>query len=156
MVVEMVALALCALLVGALTRRTVARRAEARTAAAAGGAVTAVPCQARWRQGVRRRFFGYGKLRTGADGTGAVFAAPLRGVVALPVGGRVVARGSRRPGMQVLEYRAPDGRRIDFQVYDAEAARAARLLGSDGRAVSSGSCSPGRRGPGRQDPRDAP
>lgn len=31
--------------------------------------------------------------------------------------------------MRVLEYRAPDGRRIDFQVYDAEAARTARLLG---------------------------
>ncbi|WP_406086434.1 hypothetical protein [Streptomyces virginiae] len=127
--VEMVALALVALAAGTLTRRTVARRAEARTAAATGGAAVAVPCQARWRQGVRRRFFGYGKLRTGADGTGAVFAAPLRRAVALPMGGRVVARGSRRPGMQVLEYRAPDGQRIDFLVYDAEAAHTARLLG---------------------------
>ncbi|WP_328963920.1 hypothetical protein [Streptomyces virginiae] len=122
--VEMVALALVALAAGTLTRRTVARRAEARTAAATGGAAVAVPCQAR-----RRRFFGYGKLRTGADGTGAVFAAPLRRAVALPMGGRVVAWGSRRPGMQVLEYRAPDGQRIDFLVYDAEAARTARLLG---------------------------
>ncbi|WP_030730051.1 hypothetical protein [Streptomyces sp. NRRL S-237] len=124
----MAAMALGALLAGTLARRTVARRAEARTAAAAGGTAVAVPCQARWRQGARRRFFGYGKLRTGADGTGAVFAAPLRAPVAVPVGGRVVARGSWRPGMQVLEYRAPDGRRIDFQVYDAEAARAADLL----------------------------
>ncbi|MGW3326419.1 hypothetical protein [Streptomyces virginiae] len=127
--VELVALALVALTAGTLMRRTVARRAETRTAAATGGATVAVPCQARWRQGVRRRFFGYGKLRTGADGTGAVFAAPLRRAVALPVGGRAAVRESRRPGMRVLEYRAPDGQRIDFQVYDAEAARTARLLG---------------------------
>ncbi|MFB6563584.1 hypothetical protein ACFCYH_32645 [Streptomyces sp. NPDC056400] len=127
--VEMVALALVVLVAGTLMRRTVARRAEARTAAAAGAVAVAVPCQARWRQGARRRFFGYGKLRTGADGTGAVFAAPLRRAVVLPVGGRAVVRESWRPGMRVLEYRAPDGRRIDFQVYDAEAARTARLLG---------------------------
>ncbi|WP_327734744.1 hypothetical protein OG749_13580 [Streptomyces nojiriensis] len=126
----MAVIALGALLAGTLARRTVARRAEARTAAATGVAAVAVPCQARWRQGARRRFFGYGKLRTGADGTGAVFAAPLRRAVVLPVGGRVAVRESWRPGMRVLEYRAPDGRRIDFQVYDAEAARAARLLGA--------------------------
>ncbi|MFB6825318.1 hypothetical protein ACFCXA_27480 [Streptomyces virginiae] len=127
--VELVALALVALTAGTLMRRSVARRAEARTAAAADGAAVAVPCQARWRQGVRRRFFGYGKLRTGADGTGAVFAAPLRRAIALPVGGRAIVRDSWRPGLRVLEYRAPDGRRIDFQVHDAEAARTARLLG---------------------------
>ncbi|MFD7789367.1 hypothetical protein ACFV4Q_40780 [Streptomyces nojiriensis] len=126
----MAVIALGALLAGTLARRTAARRAEARTAAATGAVAVAVPCQARWRQGARRRFFGYGKLRTGADGTGAVFAAPLRRAVVLPVGGRVAVRESWRPGMRVLEYRAPDGRRIDFQVYDAEAARAARLLGA--------------------------
>ncbi|WP_445269202.1 hypothetical protein [Streptomyces sp. DSM 41634] len=127
--VEFVVLAVVALLAGTLARRAVARRAAGRTASASAGAVVAVPCQARWRQGARRRFFGYGKLGAGADGTGAVFKAPLRGAVPLPVGGRAAVRESLRPGMRVLEYRAPDGQRIDFQVYDAEAERAARLLG---------------------------
>lgn len=77
---------------------------------------------------MRRRSFGYGKLWAGPDGTGAVFKAPLRAAVPLPVGGRAALRESRRPGMRVLEYRAPDGQRIDFQVYDAEAERTARLL----------------------------
>ncbi|MFI8453597.1 hypothetical protein [Streptomyces erythrochromogenes] len=127
--VEFAVLALVALLAGTLMRRTVAGRAAGRTAAATGGAAVAVPCQARWRQGMRRRFFGYGKLGAGPDGAGAVFKAPLRPAVRLPVGGRAAVRESFRPGMRVLEYRAPDGQRIDFQVYDAEAARAARLLG---------------------------
>ncbi|GAA3247267.1 hypothetical protein ACFXB4_10825 [Streptomyces lavendulae] len=126
--VEFVLPALVVLATGALARRTVSRRAAARTASASGGAVVTVPCRARWRQGARRRFFGYGKLGAGADGTGAEFKAPLRGAVAVPVGGRVAVRAGLRPGMRVLEYRAPDGRRVDFQVYDAEAARAARLL----------------------------
>ncbi|AQT71802.1 hypothetical protein [Streptomyces sp. fd1-xmd] len=128
-IVEYAVLALVAALAGTLTRRTVARRAAGRTAAASGGAAVDVPCQARWRQGLRRRFFGYGKLGAGPDGAGAVFKAPLRAAVRLPTGGRAVVRESWRPGMRVLEYRAPDGRRIDFQVYDAEADRAVRLLG---------------------------
>ncbi|MFJ6757775.1 hypothetical protein ACIQNK_22435 [Streptomyces sp. NPDC091273] len=127
--VEFVVLAVVALLAGTLARRAVARRAAGRTTSASAGAVVAVPCQARWRQGARRRFFGYGKLGAGADGTGSVFKAPLRGAVPLPMGGRAAVRESLRPGMRVLEYRAPDGQRIDFQVYDAEAERAARLLG---------------------------
>ncbi|MFJ9946118.1 hypothetical protein [Streptomyces erythrochromogenes] len=127
--VEFAVLALVALLAGTLMRRTVARRAAGRTAAASGGIAVAVPCQARWRRGTRRRFFGYGKLGEGPDCAGAVFKAPLRPAVRLPVGGRAAVRESRRPGMRVLEYRAPDGQRIDFQVYDAEADRAARLLG---------------------------
>ncbi|MEU9374952.1 hypothetical protein AB0D94_14425 [Streptomyces sp. NPDC048255] len=129
LLIEMVVLALVALSAGTLMRRTVARRAAGRTAAAPGGSAVAVPCQARWRQGARRRSFGYGKLAPGADGTGAVFKAPLRKALVLPVGGRAAVRDSWRPGMRVLEYEAPDGRRIDFQVYDAEAGRAARLLG---------------------------
>lgn len=131
LLVELVAFVLIGLAasgVGMLMRRTVARRARARTEFASGGDLVAVPCQARWRQGVRRRFFGYGKLAPDADGTGAVFKAPLRRAVALPVGGRAVVRESWRPGMRVLEYSAPDGQRIDFQVYDAEADRAARFL----------------------------
>ncbi|MFB0629991.1 hypothetical protein [Streptomyces sp. AB3(2024)] len=126
--VEFVLLALVVLTTGTLARRTVSRRAAARTASASGGAVVAVPCRARWRQGARRRFFGYGKLGVGADGTGAEFKAPLRGAVPVPVGGRVAVREGMRPGMRVLEYRAPDGQRVDFRVYDAEAARTARLL----------------------------
>ncbi|MFE2167323.1 hypothetical protein ACFXB3_20005 [Streptomyces sp. NPDC059447] len=131
LLVELVAFVLIGLAaagVGALTRRTVARRARARTVSASGRDVVAVPCQARWRQGARRRSFGYGKLSPDTDGTGAVFKAPLRRAVVLPVGGRAAVRESRRPGMRVLEYRAPDGQRIDFQVYDAEADRAARFL----------------------------
>ncbi|THA80021.1 hypothetical protein [Streptomyces sp. A0592] len=128
-IVGFAVLVLVALLAGTLMRRTVARRAAGRSAAVSGGAVVAVPCQARWRQGARRRFFGYGKLGAGPDGAGAVFKAPLRPAVRLPVGGRAAVRDSWRPGMRVLEYRAPDGRRIDFQLYDAEAERAARLLG---------------------------
>ncbi|MFJ7780246.1 hypothetical protein [Streptomyces yangpuensis] len=130
-VVEWVVLALVAFLAGSVMRRTVARRAAGRTEAASGGAAAAVPCRARWRQGARRRTFGYGKLGAGAgaDGAGAVFKAPLRPAVRLPVGGRASVRESRRPGMRVLEYRAPDGQRIDFLVYDAEAERAAALLG---------------------------
>ncbi|MFF3018810.1 hypothetical protein [Streptomyces sp. NPDC057939] len=120
---------ICAVaLAGWLTRRTVARRAEARTASAAGGAVVPIPCRARWRQGARRRIFGYGKLGPGADGTGAVFKAPLRRAVVLPCGGRAAARTGLRPGMHMLEYRAPDGLRIDFWVHDAEIDRAARIL----------------------------
>lgn len=129
LLIEMVVLALVALAAGTLMRRTVARRAQARAASGSGGDVVAVRCQARWRQGARRRAFGYGRLGPGAGGAGAVFKAPLRRAVALPVGGRAVVRESWRPGMRVLEYRAPDGRRIDFQVYDAEADRAARFLG---------------------------
>ncbi|MFJ6780127.1 hypothetical protein [Streptomyces yangpuensis] len=129
-VVELVVLALVAFLAGSVMRRTVARRAAGRTEAASGGAAAAVPCRARWRQGARRRTFGYGKLGAGgAGGGGAVFKAPLRPAVRLPVGGRASVRESRRPGMRVLEYRAPDGQRIDFLVYDAEAERAAALLG---------------------------
>ncbi|WP_330295633.1 hypothetical protein [Streptomyces sp. NBC_00503] len=94
------------------------RAADAVIAAAVG-----VPCQARWRQGARRRFFGYGRL--GAD---ASFKAPLRSAVALPVGGRANLRESWRPGMRVLEYRAPDGQRIDFQVYAGEVGLAGRFL----------------------------
>ncbi|MDX2392435.1 MULTISPECIES: hypothetical protein [unclassified Streptomyces] len=109
-------------------RRTVARRAEARATSAADGAVVPIPCRARWRQGVRRRVFGYGKPGPGADGTGAVFKAPLRRVVVLPRGGRAAVRTGLRPGTRVLEYRAPDGLRVDFQVYDAEVDRAARIL----------------------------
>ncbi|MFD7093451.1 hypothetical protein [Streptomyces xanthophaeus] len=127
--VEVVVYALVALPVAALTRKVVARRAAGRNASAAAGAVVAVPCQARWRQGARRRTFVPGKLRPGPDGTGAVFKAPLRRAVVLPVGGRAAVRESWRPGMRVLEYRAPGGERIDFQVYDAEADRTARLLG---------------------------
>ncbi|MFJ8015296.1 hypothetical protein [Streptomyces sp. NPDC096339] len=114
--------------VGARARKAVARRARARTASASGGNLVPVPCQARWKQGARRRFFGYGKLTPDTDGTGAVFKAPLRRAVAVPVGGRAAVRQSWRPGMQVLEYSTPDGRNIDFQVYDAEVDRAARFL----------------------------
>lgn len=127
--VEIVLPGLVVVAVGWFTRRTVRRAAERRTAQAVAGAAVAVPCQARWRQGGRRRFFGYGKLSAGADGVGASFKAPLRPVVTLPVGGRAVVRESWRPGMRVLEYRAPDGQRIDFQVYEAEAGRAAKVLG---------------------------
>ncbi|MFJ9597770.1 hypothetical protein ACIRS3_34130 [Streptomyces virginiae] len=127
--VEWAVLALVAALAGTLARHTVARRAIGRTAAASGGVAVAVPCRARWRQGTRRRFFGYGKLGSGRDGAGAEFKAPLRPAVRVPAGGRAAVRESRRPGMRVLEYRAPDGRRIDFLLYDAEAERAARLLG---------------------------
>ncbi|MFD5623435.1 hypothetical protein [Streptomyces yangpuensis] len=128
-VAEFVVLALVAFLAGTVMRRTVARRAAGRTEAASGGAAVGVPCRARWRQGTRRRTFGYGKLGAGPGGAGAVFKAPLRPAVPLPVGGRAAVRESLRPGMRVLEYQAPDGQRIDFLVHDAEAERVARLLG---------------------------
>ncbi|MET9689281.1 hypothetical protein ABZY81_12475 [Streptomyces sp. NPDC006514] len=123
--VEMAALALVALAAGTLMRRAVARRAEARTAAVA----VAVPCQARWRQGVRRRFFGYGRLRTGADGAGAVFAAPCAGRSRCPwPAGRSSARAGGR-GCRCWSTGLRTGGGSNFQVCDAEAARTARLRG---------------------------
>lgn len=112
-------------------RGAVRRAAGLRWAAVAAGAVVAVPCRARRRQGVHRRFFRYGKLGVGvgADGVGSAgFKAPLRPAVALPVGGRAVLRENRRPGMLVLEYRAPDGQRIDFLVCAGEVGPAGRYL----------------------------
>ncbi|MFI8387492.1 hypothetical protein [Streptomyces sp. NPDC085540] len=71
------------------------------------------------------------RLRQAADRRGRYgcgLRGPLRRAVALAVGGRAVVRESWRPGLRGLEYRAPDGRRTDFQVCDAGAARTARLL----------------------------
>ncbi|MCX5408235.1 hypothetical protein OHA37_30770 [Streptomyces sp. NBC_00335] len=110
-------------------RRSLRRTADERRAALAAGVVVAVRCEARWRQGVRRRFFAQGDLGTGPGGIGVAFKSPLRPAVALPVGGRAVVRGSWWPGMRVLEYRAPDGRRIDFHVYPREVGLACRYLG---------------------------
>ncbi|MEV6573492.1 hypothetical protein [Streptomyces sp. NPDC051577] len=103
------------------------RLAAHRAAGVAAGVRTALSCRVEWREGLGRTGFLYGTLTTGPTG-GPVFKRPARRAVELPGGGRATHRPSWRPGMRMVEYRAPDGDRLGILVHDTDVDLAARFL----------------------------
>ena len=111
---------------GAVTRATISRKARRRAEAAVGGADVTVPCRLAGKVGNGARGFVYGKL--GSDALGAFFVRPLHRMIRVPVGGRISRNAHWRSGMQMLQYRTPEGEEIRFLCYEADCDTIVRYL----------------------------
>lgn len=120
----MVALASWA--VGAVMRSVVSRRAAMRSVAGAPREGFSVPCRLAWAAGIGKTGFVYGKLARGA--AGVCFIRPLQRITHIPEGGRVSRNSHWRPGMQVLQYRTPDGGDLRILCYAADSDTIVRYL----------------------------
>lgn len=117
-VIELVALALVGWAVGAAARAVISRRAGRRAEVVAGGTIAAVPCRLAWKAGNGARGFVYGKLTR--DDSGVCFKRISRRPIRVPEGGRISRNRHWRPGMQLLQYRTPEGEELRFLCYDAD------------------------------------
>ncbi|MFJ6938602.1 hypothetical protein [Streptomyces sp. NPDC101132] len=120
---ELVFLAAVAVCVGTTARLVSARRAERRAGA---GDRAAVPCRIAWYRQDRKGLSRYGKVTVTPEGLR--FKNPLRGPRTIAPGGAASQRSSMRPGFALLDYRTPQGERMEILVGEGDLALLRRWL----------------------------